>query len=321
MNRAWTMLLFGLLQAPLWADETIPAEMDRDKSQQTTLATLEKLGQLSDTIRPSLDDVWNSTSSTTEAIARSIALVDEEIARSLASSGVTPTSLSSLDPFFRSNVALWLADERVKENRLDDAAEYLTQADPSHVADRGRFHFLQFMTLFPLGKQDEAKMAIEQLRRLDPLPRRYLTLADSIQRRIEQTDPESLEAIANDMRDVRRRLDLGEVGTKVRTMEDDVVRRLDVLIKKVEEKQETPSPTAQPSQPNAPADESRLAGAQGEGLIDAKRLGDKRAWGNLPAKEREKTLQEIGRDLPGPYRSAVEEYFRKLAESRDGGAP
>jgi hypothetical protein len=321
MTRTFPMLLLTLHTLLLAGDEPISAEMDRQQAQQTTLSVLDKSGKLNDSLRSSLEEVWNSTASTTEAVARSIALVDDNVATSLASSGGTQAFPPSLDPFFRSNVALWLADQRVSENRLDDAAELLAQADSAQVVDRGRLHFLQVMAFYPLGKQDEAKKAIDNLRQLDPLPRRYLTLAESIQKRIEQTDPQSLEAIASDMRDVRRRLDLGEVGTKVRSMEDDVVRRLDLLIKKVEEKQETPSPTAQPSQPNAPADESRLAGAQGEGLIDAKRLGDKRAWGNLPAKEREKTLQEIGRDLPGPYRSAVEEYFRKLAQSRAGGAP
>jgi hypothetical protein len=321
MNFTSLKLFLICLTSLLNGDEPAPAELDRDSAQKETLSAIENTRQLNETIRLSLDDIWNSTISTTEAIARSIALVDDGIAQAISTHQISPDSLQPLDPFFRSNVALWLADEMVKENRLDEAADLLAHADPIHVADRGRFHFLQVMTLHPLGRQEEARQAIDQLRRLDPVPRRYLTLAESIQRRIEQTDPESLEEIANDMRDVRRRLDLGEVGTKVRTMEDDVVRRLDVLIKKVEEKQETPSPTAQPSQPNAPADESRLAGAQGEGLIDSKRLGDKRAWGNLPAKEREKTLQEIGRDLPGPYRSAVEEYFRRLAQTRDGGAP
>ncbi len=237
-----------------------PRKWIASRLKQTTLSVLDKSGKLNDALRSSLEEVWNSTASTTEAVARSIALVDDNVATSLASSGGTQAFPPSLDPFFRSNVALWLADQRVSENRLDDAAELLAQADSAQVVDRGRLHFLQVMAFYPLGKQDEAKKAIDNLRQLDPLPRRYLTLAESIQKRIEQTDPQSLEAIASDMRDVRRRLDLGEVGTKVRSMEDDVVRRLDLLIKKVEEKQETPSrplsrrsPTPPPMKADSPA--------------------------------------------------------------------
>ncbi len=42
-------------------------------------------------------------------------------------------------------------------------------------------------------------------------------------------------------------------------------------------------------------------------------------WGNLPPKEREEALQQLGKDLPSHYRDVIEEYFRKLA--RDGVQP
>ena len=59
--------------------------------------------------------------------------------------------------------------------------------------------------------------------------------------------------------------------------------------------------------------DSRIAGANGQGDVDKKKVGDRDGWGNLPPAEREQALQQISRDLPTHYREAIEAYFRKLA--------
>lgn len=60
-------------------------------------------------------------------------------------------------------------------------------------------------------------------------------------------------------------------------------------------------------------DDSRVAGASGQGDVDRKNIGDRAGWGNLPPAQREEALQQISRDLPTHYREAIEAYFRKLA--------
>jgi hypothetical protein len=42
-------------------------------------------------------------------------------------------------------------------------------------------------------------------------------------------------------------------------------------------------------------------------------IGHKAGWGNLPPKQREQALQEIGKDFPAHYRDVIEQYFRRLA--------
>ena len=37
-------------------------------------------------------------------------------------------------------------------------------------------------------------------------------------------------------------------------------------------------------------------------------------WGNLPPKERQEVLQQIGRELPAHFRETIEEYFKRLAQ-------
>jgi tetratricopeptide (TPR) repeat protein len=305
----------------LRADElpSNPSQWDRNRVQEETRSALVRSGINLDAAlhQEEWEDIWAGTENLTEAIARSTALYHEPTRQQLETNR-SPESVPPLDPFLQANISLFVADSLIAQQQLDAAAQILASAPTTSIVEPARYHFLLGSALFSLGKLEDAKRSWQELRRLGPIPKRYASLAENIERTIDQAEPDSLETIARDMRDVRRRLDLGEVDTQVRRIEDDVVKRLDLMIQKIENKKETSSPTSQPSQPNAPADESRLAGAQGEGNVDAKRLGDRRAWGNLPAKEREKTLQEIGRDLPGPYRSAVEEYFRQLARPKAG---
>ena len=64
---------------------------------------------------------------------------------------------------------------------------------------------------------------------------------------------------------------------------------------------------------------SRAASAAGPGEVTKKNIGSESGWGDLPPKQREEAMQQIGRDFPSHYRDAIEEYFRKLAaeESSD----
>jgi hypothetical protein len=54
-------------------------------------------------------------------------------------------------------------------------------------------------------------------------------------------------------------------------------------------------------------------GGKGPGNVTQKNIGNKAGWGNLPPKEREEALQQIGKDYPAHYRDVIEQYFRKLA--------
>ena len=54
-------------------------------------------------------------------------------------------------------------------------------------------------------------------------------------------------------------------------------------------------------------------GGKGPGEVTRKNIGSQSGWGDLPPKEREQALQQIGRDFPSHYREAIKEYFRRLA--------
>ena len=54
-------------------------------------------------------------------------------------------------------------------------------------------------------------------------------------------------------------------------------------------------------------------GGRGPGEVDRKPIGAKSGWGDLPPKQRQEALQQIGKDFPSHYREVIEQYFRKLA--------
>jgi hypothetical protein len=63
-------------------------------------------------------------------------------------------------------------------------------------------------------------------------------------------------------------------------------------------------------------DDSRAAGASGPGDVDEKKLDDRYEWGNLPAAERQESLQRLTEDLPSHYRDVIEGYFRQVAKDQ-----
>jgi hypothetical protein len=137
---------------------------------------------------------------------------------------------------------------------------------------------------------------------------------------IRPLETDSLDEIARLMSDIRRRLGLGRAGTRVRQQEDDVIAKLDKKINEIEEKMKKQAASGQGQgslQPSNPAQDSQNLGGKGPGDVDAKRIGSKSGWGNLPPKEREQALQQLSKDLPAHYREAIEEYFRKLARDEE----
>jgi hypothetical protein len=117
------------------------------------------------------------------------------------------------------------------------------------------------------------------------------------------------------MGDIRRRLNLARAGKKVRKQEDDVIAKLDKMIEELEKQrqQQQQQQSGGGNNPSQPMPDSMPGGGTGDGNVDPKRLASGRGWGNLPPKERQEALQQIGKDFPSHYREVIEEYFRKLA--------
>jgi hypothetical protein len=111
----------------------------------------------------------------------------------------------------------------------------------------------------------------------------------------------------------------------VQGVESGVIESLDKLIKQAEEalaQQQAKCNGSSGGQPSGtPMQDSRIAEFKGPGKVERRDVGSGTGWGNLPDKDRERALQEIGREFPSHYREVIEEYFRRLAAEEPANSP
>jgi len=261
-------------------------------------------------------------------LADIFALVDEQAGAvvDFCGSSELPVSLPQFEilrdeaqpPWMRNNLRLlygqWLAQNRY----YDESLEVLEGLAPADVVDPAALLFYQSTGQHRMPDKSACLPLVAKLLENESLiPRRYATVAKLMEADLKPLKTDSLDEISRLMDEVERRLDLKRAGKRVRDQEDEVVAKLDKLIKKLEEQQQQQSAAAGSLTPSSPAQDSMPMGGKGPGDIDRKSIGTRSGWGNLPPKERQEALQQIGKDLPAHYREVIEEYFRKLA--REGG--
>jgi hypothetical protein len=279
----------------------------------------------------------HALASTIDRLAATFALVDRR-AKALVALCAKPRGTAPLagqdwladkdtPAFERNNLRLyygrWLSHERL----YDESLEQLSGLEPADVVDPAAVLFFQSVAHHRLLNKTDGLKAIDRLLgEVVDGPARYITVAGLMREDLKGLEDDSLDHISRRMDDIRRRLDLGRAGEKVRTEEDGVIASLDKLIDEIEKQQQQQqvSSSGGASRPSQPMPDSRIAKASGPGNVDRKNIGRSAGWGDLPAKDREEALQQIGKDFPSHYRDIIEQYFRKLATEEDtkaGGKP
>jgi hypothetical protein len=223
-----------------------------------------------------------------------------------------------LAPFVRNNLRLaygrWLA----QHDLYDESIEQLAGLKPEDVVDPASLLFYQSVGHHRLLDKEACLPAITKLLENEKqIPRRYAELARLMAADIKPLEVDSLDEIARLMGDIRRRLQFGRAGTKVRKQEDDVIAKLDKMIEELEKQQQqaqSSSSSGGANQSSQPAEDSAPLGGTGDGNVNPRNMAGRTDWGNLPFKERERALQQISKQLPDHYREAIEAYFQKLAQ-------
>lgn len=317
----------ALLKEPSWQRPEVQAV----KAQATAWLEQQKADAQ---VRSQAEEIWSAESrglpgdEVLGRLVRTFALVDEnvqnlvDLCSGLRSHPLPPSpswlSDPKTPPLVARNMRLLYGIWLVQESLLDEAQAQLADLTPEDVVDPASLLFYQSVVSHRLLAKEPGLKAIQQLlERTDESPRRYTAVACLMQEDLKGLKEDSLDHIARRMEDIERRLDLGRAGPKVRKIEDGVIESLDKLIKKLEEQQQQQQQQASAGsntqQPSSPAPDSRIVGGKGPGEVTKKSIGDKDGWGNLPPKQREEAMQQIGREFPPHYRDAVEQYFRKLA--------
>jgi len=219
--------------------------------------------------------------------------------------------------FVAENMRLFYGRWLVQQTLYDEAQEQLAGLEPGRVVAPAMLLFYQGVVHHRLLEKEPGMAAIEQL--LDGAedsPRRYVAVARLMQHDLQGLKEDTLDHIARRMDDIRRRLQLGRGGERVRKVEDGVIESLDKLIKKIEEQQKRckcGGASGNNIRSSSPAPDSQIIGGKGRGEVTRRNVGSESGWGDLPPKQREEALQQIGRDFPAHYRDVIEQYFRRLA--------
>jgi hypothetical protein len=227
-------------------------------------------------------------------------------------------------PLVKANLRLLYGRWLAANGYYDECVEQLASVQAAEVVDPAALLFLQGVSYYRLLNKAECLQAIEKLLEHEPeIPRRYSAVAKLMLEDIKPLKPDSLDEVSRLMDSIKVRLGHARAGKRVRKEEDDVVAKLDKLIDKLEQQQQAAAAMASGTPGNAkqssnPMQDSMPAGGTGPGNVAPKKLDKQGDWGNLPPKEREEALQQLGKDFPSHYRDVIEEYFRKLA--REGAS-
>lgn len=236
---------------------------------------------------------------------------------------VLPPSVAWLDDpalskTMRDNLQLYAARWFSQQGYYDEAIEQLADLKPENVIDPAGLLFYQAVAYQQLVEPEKSRIALVQLlEQEDALPERYLQVAKLLEHDLSGLKDESLDHVARRMNDVRRRLDIGRAGKQVQVVEKGVLDSLDKLIEKLEEQQQQQQQSQSlggGGQGEQPMQDSMLPSMKAPMQVDKRDIGSKSGWGDLPPKEREQALQQIGREFPAHYREIIEQYFRELAD-------
>ena len=271
-----------------------------------------------------------------ERLAQSLAKADEHVAELVTFCSTTSERGRKLPEFswladsetpelISHNMRLYFARWLVQQGYYDEAIAWTDGLTTERVVAPESLLFYRAVAHHQLVQADKADTAIGQLLEgQEKLPTRYQKLADLMRHDMEGLKDDSLDHISRRMEDVRRRLAQGRPGESVQGVEKGVIESLDKLIKKAEDQAQQQSKMAAgsaKSPPSTPMQDSQLAELKGPGKVEQRDIGRGTGWGNLNDKDREKAMQEIGREFPSHYREVIEEYFRRLAAEESADHP
>lgn len=319
---------------PTWQPVTVEAVRARlDEYLQTAHIGTERQTEVRDLWRTTAD---NADIDLLDRLAQCLAKADDRVT-SLVEFCASPRRPGQALPEFawladsetplliRHNMRVYLARWLVDQGYYDEAIAWTEGLETSDVVAPDALLFYRAIAYHQLVEPRQADSALSRLlQRQDSLPTRYQKLADLMQHDLTGLQDDSLDHISRRMNDIRRRLAQGQPGERAQHVENGVIESLDKLIKKAEDQaqqQAQAAANAKQMQPSTPMQESQIAELKAPGKVDRKDVGRGAGWGNLNDKDREKALQEIGREYPSHYREVIEEYFRRLAAEESNDKP
>ena len=263
-----------------------------------------------------------------DGLAEAFALVDPKVAELVEicshprSRLVLPTFAWMTDPktapLVAANMRLYYGRWLVQGQWFEEALEQLGGLKPSDVVAPAELLFYQGVAYHRLLNKDgraQGHQPVARRRRGQPAALRRRRLPDAGRSRRLGRGNAGPHRAADGRRRAAARPGPGRTqGPQGRGRRDRVARQDDQEDRRRAEQAETRASPSNSLQSSEPAARQHAHGRQGRRARSTKKdIGHKSGWGDLPPKEREEALQQMGRDFPPHYRDAIEEYFRKLA--------
>lgn len=275
-------------------------------------------------------DAVPSASEIFDRVIQTIRVIDPEADRFVAACGLSvpvkeipvPELLDRAQDsdFYRTNLTQFYAVYLVRKKLYDESLPYFDKIDLKYSADPPAALFHQAVAQSELLMKSEGLATIETLtKKTEAVPERYSTVAELMKFQLASIKDESLDEVAQRMKDVKRRLSLGRGGQQTQKKEEEIVTLLDSIIEKIEQSNGSGGGSGaggNTNQPGGGSQQSVVKGTTAPGDVEEKDLKKQAGWGALPETEVTKAKNLLKRDFPENYRRAIEAYFRKTAGRR-----
>jgi hypothetical protein len=194
------------------------------------------------------DGIWQqSQRNMLDRLADTFALGNAEAAKLLDQAAnplvPAPTKVPELltnpkaDKFFRANMVVAYARQLVHRRVFEESLAALKTIRPEEVVDPASYLFHRAVCEHGLLKKDDAGQSINRiLEDVVSSPDRYKTVSVLMLLDMQTWKTKDLGDVARKMENIERRLDLARGGPETQRQQKEVVRRLDEIIKELENK-------------------------------------------------------------------------------------
>jgi len=256
-----TVVLTGfLIGAPAWADgpptagkEIISTGSLKAPSAEATrsqaLDWLKGVRPMADATQKDFDAIWSDADRPLlDRVAGTLALGDPQAAKLLAeardSSTAAPTTVPAMlkdekqSAFYRANLALAYAKALSNRRIHEEALDALRVVKPENVVDPAGYFFIRAVAEHALLlKNDAFRSIVGVVEDVADAPDRYKIVSLLMLYDMQTWKDKDLGWIARKMDNIERRLELARGGPQTQKMQTEVVRRLDEIIKELENQQ------------------------------------------------------------------------------------
>lgn len=226
--------------------------------------------------------------------------------------------------FYKTQVAQlhgrWLTQHRF----YDDAMPLLEMLDPDKAIDPAGLLFYKAVCESELLKRRDAIDTLTLLlNNTQDVPQRFQVIAEMMMRELSGQTEDGMEQVERLMKDVERRLEIGESGKSTQKQGDAIISALDKMLDDMEKKKnqqqgggggQSGDPQSQPGQQGAT--ESQIKGGSADGEADRKNLKGEGSWGMMDKKAEAKARELIRGRLPANFLDQIGRFSKKLAEQK-----